>query len=1025
MKNAKHFIGTLRHNKVFKRVLSVVLSLTMLIGVVQIIAAALPEPRADVPQMTFQTTNHTEHLKIDSYLSSGYTDVDVSFGNFLGNVREIFDEENNCIGAIAESKEPFNPGNGFDGDGFYGGYAPKFVCWTYGDSLENIYSYSPVIYPEQSGNYYAWFATEIKYSGVNWSSEAGGIDRNYGSSNTEIIETDSSAIANQKANIRAISKGAAVYGWQGNYAFNKNKRWYSAVIVLEPTSLDMALQGSPNYELAEFPVTLFDYDINAFNDAHPRNNPETLNFWGAGNYTSPPKDSYVNEGRGPVAAQGIFKENLVNGLPVPTEGDDTELFSTSEGAGKQIYEDVGFQFIKNKNTGWYEYNSSISHAQYDNESRSVKLYYENLAASEDTAAGFFPFDDINSAAVNGSGDFVFSHRTFSEWENAYATHASDYKGTYVDNSANLQNGMVMDFDFYLPENGTVDGTVDGEQIQFEFSGDDDMWVFVDDKLVLDIGGGHNPVSGNINFATGKATVESAITREDSNPTARTVDVNLAQDEYHNIKIFYLERFGGESNCRISFNLPAVPQKSITVEKDMTDPDGNSVSTNDTFSFKLETSDERTGTYNVITDRTYDVVDAKNPTVIIAEDVAVGNDGIFTIKTGQKAVFESFDSTEFYKVTEIISEEMQGRYSKVVVDGLPSISPDGKYTSIPRQVTNKGSSVKFTNILTDPLAGATLSKTSEAIGNNQYKIILSITGATPDSSITVTDTVSKYFDIISPQNGDAGALVSDQTITFNGMTASDGSWTGEIIIVPKADFWGGNSVPTNDGNAVANSAAKIAHNFTGSPTVDVQLNLPVLTGNNKTIYLGETAPTFSELFTCQDAFTVPSDESDPDYWKTAFVNVSEITYSPVTVDATKSGAYSAYVTVTPKLDGTVQAQTVTANADLTVKTCTLTITKRGGESGSNYIFKLSGVGNDLASAVNTVVSVGNDGTVTIKGLPIGTYTVTEDSGWSWRYGADEKKVELSPTSDAASVTVVNERVNGNWLDAEDVVTNNFN
>lgn len=1009
MKNAKHFIGTLRHNKVFKRVLSVVLSLTMLIGVVQIIAAALPD---DI-DVSFSTTSKSIHFRLAAGIG-GSIDTTVNFGD-LGTV--TIDESGKK--ATATPVPEFGH--------FTGEYAPKFVCWTKGDSLDNIYSYSNTIEPKESGEYFAWFTSEVHYVGQKWTSYASGTSalRKYATSDSSIVSLNSNTSYGDgyRADIYGVGSGAAVIGWD---TITLNKNWYTAIIVLPgPASLDMALQGSPNYELAEFPVTLFDYDINAFNDAHPRNNPETLNFWGAGNYTSPPKDSYVNEGRGPVAAQGIFKENLVNGLPVPTEGDDTELFSTSEGVGKQIYEDVSFQFIKNKNTGWYEYNSSISHAQYDNESRSVKLYYENLAASEDTAAGFFPFDDINSAAVNGSGDFVFSHRTFSEWENAYATHASDYKGTYVDNSANLQNGMVMDFDFYLPENGTVDGTVDGEQIQFEFSGDDDMWVFVDDKLVLDIGGGHNPVSGNINFATGKATVESAITREDSNPIARTVDVNLAQDEYHNIKIFYLERFGGESNCRISFNLPAVPQKSITVEKDMTDPDGNSVSTNDTFSFKLETADERTGTYNVITDRTYDVVDAKNPTVIIAEDVAVGNDGIFTIKTGQKAVFESFDSTEFYKVTEIISEEMQGRYSKVVVDGLPSISPDGKYTSIPRQVTNKGSSVKFTNILTDPLAGATLSKTSEAIGNNQYKIILSITGATPDSSITVTDTVSKYFDIVSPQNGDAGALVSDQTITFNGMTASDGSWTGEIIIVPKADFWGGNSVPTNDGNAVANSAAKIAHNFTGSPTVDVQLNLPALTGNNKTIYLGETAPTFSELFTGQDAFTVPSDESDPDYWKTAFANVSEITYFPVAVDATKSGTYSAYVTVTPKLDGTVQAQTVTANADLTVKTCTLTITKRGGESGSNYIFKLSGVGNDLASAVNTVVSVGNDGTVTIKGLPIGTYTVTEDSGWSWRYGADEKKVELSPTSDAASVTVVNERVNGNWLDAEDVVTNNFN
>ena len=160
-------------------------------------------------------------------------------------------------------------------------------------------------------------------------------------------------------------------------------------------------------------------------------------------------------------------------------------------------------------------------------------------------------------------------------------------------------------------------------------------------------------------------------------------------------------------------------------------------------------------------------------------------------------------------------------------------------------------------------------------------------------------------------------------------------------------------------------------------------------------------------------------------KTAFVNVSQVTYSPDSVDATKSVTYTASVTVTPKNEGTVQATTVTAKAVLTVKTCTWTITKSGAADSGNYIFKLSGSGNNLAAAVNTVVSVGNNGTVTVKGLPIGTYTVTEDSGWSWRYNADDETAELSPASDTASVTVVNEKVNGNWLDSEAAVTNDFN
>lgn len=201
-------------------------------------------------------------------------------------------------------------------------------------------------------------------------------------------------------------------------------------------------------------------------------------------------------------------------------GDKSDKYSENGDLIKQGSEEIPAKDYE----GYYYYDSDVKSAVYNQ--GKERFYLKNSAAWYDngTKKGFFPLNGGNTASAEvRSGEL------------------------------NYYFGMTSKISFYLPADagtkveGAYGNQYNGENMRFEFSGDDDVWVFVDDELVLDIGGIHGKVSGYIDFAEGTAEVQN---KEKVNIQGRSI----SQKGTHTLRIYYLERGGFASNCKIKFNI---------------------------------------------------------------------------------------------------------------------------------------------------------------------------------------------------------------------------------------------------------------------------------------------------------------------------------------------------------------------------------------------------------------------------------------------------------------------------------------
>lgn len=286
----------------------------------------------------------------------------------------------------------------------------------------------------------------------------------------------------------------------------------------------------------------------------------------------------------PTARQGIVKQTLgEDGYPVMTDHGGQSLsylFDTSGGDYKTVYSDVNHLFQLD-GQGNYVFDSDNNYAYYDPAQGSggdFKVYdgtyevdesvWDGSISGNKMPVGYFPFDDWN--------------------ENKTDVEPAIEAAARGNEPYNHQHGLTMECDLFIPESGKVDG----DDIVFHFSGDDDAWLFIDDVLVMDIGGLHLPLGGDLNLTTGEVTTDSAVpatlwaegdaTVTGTIGTSNTLDAIFAAAGkewnpagHHTMKFFYLERGGCYSNLAIATNVWKATGIRFNVEKVWNDEEDHS------------------------------------------------------------------------------------------------------------------------------------------------------------------------------------------------------------------------------------------------------------------------------------------------------------------------------------------------------------------------------------------------------------------------------------------------------------------
>ncbi|MBE6041721.1 MAG: fibro-slime domain-containing protein, partial [Clostridiales bacterium] len=528
----------------------------------------------------------------DSYAAKKVSVQDVDSTKTVIIYRKIVEEDGTeHLYAVAHDGSLFRIYDG--GDSVYWRETDKNLHWV----VDTIEGRTYVHSPESEGTpvvYISPFKTTDQIISTNQTSVylTGKTDGKYGSP-IEVWDQEAYDYAglhvNESGSSVVLQTGTRVSGTSDEFLFAE----VSSMPPAEKTRVDTV-----DSEKLGVHITVFDYG-------------RVGHEYSAGDKLQDMTDIVGSKAYTPHGAQALvtpYLSALNNGVPVSSSAGAMDgLFkddsvASIDGAATYVKSGVTDLFLASyyNESGMFRYRSEDNYAYLGRDGETSFKVYQQVGSPYPTEnvighpyyyhGHYMPFNDLDTSQVT------------SRLVDQYGTSELDlgdgrtYEDVYgVEGVPNYYTGMKIEADFTQPRNGQLEN---GDDMIFKFTGDDDMWVYIDGVLVLDIGGIHEPLSGTINFRTGKVTNPAGsslagtktlyeifmATRNNPNTPQeikdkidsiqwKDVDGNGTPDTFadygnHSFGAFYMERGAGASNLDIAFNLKTVLTDQFTVGKEL-------------------------------------------------------------------------------------------------------------------------------------------------------------------------------------------------------------------------------------------------------------------------------------------------------------------------------------------------------------------------------------------------------------------------------------------------------------------------
>lgn len=567
--------------------------------------------------------------------------------------------------------------------------------------------------------------------------------------------------------------------------------------------------------------------------------------------------------------QNLLKRVLTDGYPVTVGGTSLKTLFTGGTNVNHLFLQSSFNA-----DGSYEYSSFKNYAHLeDNGDFTV---YDALGTPSDEGYLWYQrgnFMSYNSINVNN----VSTNKNRYD-ENGHDLSTSDpaYDKTLykTQGTNNYWFGMYVEADFNQPSNGKL---TNGSDMVYEFNGDDDLWVYVDGVLMLDIGGIHDAHSGSINFATGDITYDSVSGTtikaqfkaagvfpdgspwDDSRVSEYFNGDTLKYISSHNFKMFYMERGAGASNLKMKFNLEVIPTYEVDFNKVDTQGAGLAGA-----KFEIRDDSDSSKVYNVTSgsdggvsvrlhEGEYTMTETQAPTGYLAASgtwkIKVNSDGTYTIKKNGEEIAK--DSNNVYKIVN------KGQHEDAEANLTTSKTVKAtKYDKREYEITlgastsgrEAGTEAKAASVvLVLDRSGSMGTKGMTALVNAADTFIDTLKDASPDSQVAVvyfngsqgedeedsTTKVKEFTKLNIPANVTS---IKDFLSNSNNMTPSGGTPMGNALKKAKSlldadntgnqqyvlfftdglpGYWDGND---NKNCMVANSAVNYATDIKANATI---------------------------------------------------------------------------------------------------------------------------------------------------------------------------------------------------------------